>query len=121
MPIWILLGLVTSCFVVIPLFLTVQEAWSHHHWSSQFPDAYTAMEARAKWVSGFKTSNATFPTREEIASRFPPHGFYLQTGPASWNTTWGKPGEAFIVHETVGEWNLSLQSWDGGRSEVYNE
>lgn len=79
------------------------------------------MEAKAKWVREFKTAHRAFPNREEVTAKFAPSGFYLQTDAASWDPSWGTAGEAFVVHETVGEWNLSMRSWDGGRTEVYNE
>lgn len=120
-PFWILLGLVGAYFGVMISFLVISELWSHQEWSPQFPAVYQEMQGKAKWVSDFRRVHGTFPSNEEVKGHFPPNGFYLQTDQASWNPSWGKQGEAFIVHQTVGEWNLSLQSWDGGRSEVYNE
>lgn len=105
----------------IAMALLVSEYQSHHEWSPHFPAVYQEMEGKAKWVSEFRHTHGAFPTCEEVSAYYPPNGFYLQTGPAPWNPSWGKPGEAFVVHQTVGEWNLSLQSWEGGRREVYNE
>ena len=120
-PLWILLGLVGACFGIMISFLLVSEYQSHHEWSPHFPAVYLEMEGKAKWVSEFRHTHGAFPTREEVSAQYPPNGFYLETDPTPWAASWGNQGEAFVVHQTVGEWNLSLQSWDGGRREVYNE
>lgn len=79
----------------------------------------------ASWVKGFASRERRLPTDEEMqaysASAFKGNAVAIFREPPPWQATWGVAGEAFMLCDSVPEWNLYYRSWNRQRIEAWTD
>ena len=116
---WIVAFVVTATLVAVGYWQWPPRRSYIEH-KGAFPAAYFKLENQSAWCDSFLTDKGRLPTPEELQARFGQVSWIYAEQP-EWSKSWGASGRAYILTSTVGEWNLFLQSWDGGRFEIYNE
>lgn len=126
---WILITLAAALLLcalpVLLLFLVERD--SHRRHAGQIRQAHAEWLVPAQaWVRTFSATHQRLPTDAELRApdaqkTWPLDRVGISAERPVWQQEWGAPGRDFMIGTSVGEWNLSLCSWDQRLLEVYNE